>query len=132
MKTTNQQLNQHNEAIEGRKVLESSNSILVIHPYFDRGMWVFDDDRVGLTKEPFVAGADKFIDYHLNKIEKLEEGKKGFNMVFSVIPFKDFDYAVGVEKKNKLLEKAIFGLITAGVLVLIYYVIKDAESRNKK
>jgi len=55
-------------------------------------MWVFDDDRVGLTKEPFVAGADKFIDYHLNKIEKLEEGKKGFNMVFSVIPFKDFDY----------------------------------------
>ena len=57
-------------------------------------MWVFDDDRVGLTKEPFVAGADKFIDYHLNKIEKLEEGKKGFNMVFSVIPFKDFDYEV--------------------------------------
>jgi hypothetical protein len=48
------------------------------------------------------------------------------------IAFKDFDYAVGVEKKNKLLEKAIFGLITAGVLVLIYYVIKDAESRNKK
>jgi hypothetical protein len=48
------------------------------------------------------------------------------------IAFKDFDYAVGVEKKNKLLEKAIFGFITAGILVLIYYVIKDAESRNKK
>lgn len=92
MKTTNQQLKKHNETIEGRKVLESSNSILVIHPYYDRGMWVFDDDRVGLTKEPFVAGADKFIDYHLIKIEKHEEGKKGFNMVFSVIPFKDFDY----------------------------------------
>jgi hypothetical protein len=48
------------------------------------------------------------------------------------IALKDFDYAVGVEKKNKILEKAIFGLITAGVLVLIYYVIKDAESRDKK
>ncbi len=92
MKTTNQQLNNYNEAIEGRKILESSNSILVIHPYYDIGMWVFDDERVGLTKEPFVAGADRFIDYHLNKIEKYEEGKKGFNMVFSVIPFKDFDY----------------------------------------
>jgi hypothetical protein len=48
------------------------------------------------------------------------------------IVFKDFDYAVAVEKKSKLLEKAIFGVITVGVLVLIFYVIKDAESRNKK
>ena len=48
------------------------------------------------------------------------------------IALKDYDYAVGVDKKNKVLEKAIFGVITAGVLVLIYYVIKDAESRRKK
>jgi hypothetical protein len=25
-------------------------------------MWVFDDPRVGLTQEPFVAGADTMID----------------------------------------------------------------------
>jgi hypothetical protein len=48
------------------------------------------------------------------------------------IALKDYDYAVGVDKKNKVLEKMVFGLITAGVLVLIYYTIKDAEERNKK
>ena len=48
------------------------------------------------------------------------------------IVFKDLDYAVDVEKTNKLLEKAIFGIITIGVLVLIIYVVNDAETRNKK
>ena len=38
------------------------NSILVIHPYKSEGMWVFDDARVGLVREPFVAGADTIID----------------------------------------------------------------------
>jgi hypothetical protein len=32
------------------------NSIMVIHPYLARGVWVFDDPSTGLTKEPFVAG----------------------------------------------------------------------------
>ena len=47
------------------------------------------------------------------------------------ISLKDYDYAVGLEKKNKVLEKAIFGLITAGILTLIYFVIIDEESRKK-
>lgn len=34
------------------------NSILVMSPYKHQGMWVFDDGRVGLVQEPFVAGAD--------------------------------------------------------------------------
>ena len=38
------------------------NSIFVIKPYKWNGMWVFDDERVGLDKEPFVAGADTMID----------------------------------------------------------------------
>lgn len=63
------------------------------------------------------------IDYDLNKIKILPADH---------ISLKDFEYVVGVEKKNKVLEKVIFGVITAGVLVLIYYVIKDAEARNKK
>ena len=37
-----------------------------------------------------------------------------------------------VEYKNKKLEKIVFSLITTGVLVLIYYTIKNAESRKKK
>jgi hypothetical protein len=63
------------------------------------------------------------IDYDLNKIKILPANH---------IALKDYDYAVGVDKKNKVLEKIVFGLITAGVLVLIYYTIKDDEQRNKK
>jgi hypothetical protein len=38
------------------------NAINVIAPYKHYGMWVFDDPRVGLAPEPFVAGADAMID----------------------------------------------------------------------
>lgn len=48
------------------------------------------------------------------------------------IALKDLDYAVDVEKTNKLLEKVIFGIITVGVLVLIVYVVKYADSRDEK
>jgi len=48
------------------------------------------------------------------------------------IDLKDYDYAVGVDKRNKVLEKLIFAVITAGVITLIYYVIKDANTREKK
>lgn len=47
------------------------------------------------------------------------------------IALKDFDYVVGVDKKNKVLVKIIFGVITAGVITLIYYVFRD-ESNKKK
>ena len=30
------------------------NAIIEIHPSWYKGAWVFDDDRVGLMKEPFV------------------------------------------------------------------------------
>jgi len=38
------------------------NAINVISPYKHHGMWVFDDARVGLAQEPFVSGADTWID----------------------------------------------------------------------
>jgi hypothetical protein len=38
------------------------NSINVIAPYKHHCMWVFDDPRVGLSQEPFVAGAGTMID----------------------------------------------------------------------
>src|SRR5438874_385621 len=34
------------------------NSLLVIFPYKYEGTWVFDDARVGLFREPFIAGID--------------------------------------------------------------------------
>jgi hypothetical protein len=39
---------------------------------------------------------------------------------------------VMLKGKNKVFEKVIFGLITAGVLTLIYFVIKTADTRNNK
>ena len=38
------------------------NQINTILPYRSMGGWAFDDDAVGLEREPFVAGADKAID----------------------------------------------------------------------
>lgn len=61
-----------------------NNSIFVIKPYKWEGMWVFDDDRVGLVKEPFVGGADTMIDVATAHIPNAE---KGFLAVFSATSF---------------------------------------------
>ena len=42
---------------------KSSNSIYTLDAYRHAGMWVFDDDAVGLIKEPFVSGADILFDH---------------------------------------------------------------------
>jgi hypothetical protein len=60
------------------------NALNVIAPYRHEGMWVFDDPRVGLSREPFVAGADTMID---KAVAKLPNAEKGFLMVFSETPF---------------------------------------------
>jgi hypothetical protein len=39
----------------------SDNTLWVIHPYRDWGTWVFDDPRVGLRREPFVAGIPEMV-----------------------------------------------------------------------
>ena len=88
MKPENILLNIYNKMIKGRKVLEHNNSILAINPYYYNGMWVFDDDRVGLVKEPFVAGADDFIDNMLKVKGVREEAKKGFTLMFALTPFR--------------------------------------------
>ncbi|MFN5183030.1 MAG: DUF6717 family protein [Bacteroidota bacterium] len=87
MKTTNELINLYNSEIPGRKLMESTNSILVINPFFKNGMWVFNDNRTGLIEEPFVAGADIFIEHLLKKQGKLNEAKPGFIAIFSKIPF---------------------------------------------
>jgi len=60
------------------------NAINVIAPYKHLGMWVFDDERVGLVKEPFVAGADTLID-HI--VADIPDAAKGFVLIFSGTPF---------------------------------------------
>ena len=60
------------------------NAINVIAPYRHLGMWVFDDPRVGLSQEPFVAGADTMID---RVVADIPDAERGFTMIFSAAPF---------------------------------------------
>ena len=60
------------------------NAINVISPYKHIGMWVFDDARVGLMQEPFVAGADTLID---RIVAAIADAASGFILIFASAPF---------------------------------------------
>jgi hypothetical protein len=60
------------------------NTINMISPYKHHGVWVFDDARVGLAQEPFVAGADVMIDRITADIPNADAG---FTLIFSATPF---------------------------------------------
>lgn len=60
------------------------NSLFVIAPYRYQGMWVFDDERVGLVQEPFVSGADAMID---RVVARMPDAERGFRLIFSAAPF---------------------------------------------
>lgn len=60
------------------------NAMFVIYPYFDRGDWVFDDEAVGLKREPFVFGVPEMIEYFVSNIP---DAKRGFKLYFSASPF---------------------------------------------
>ncbi len=60
------------------------NTITVIHPYKYEGVWVFDDEKVGLVQEPFVSGADDIIEKLVSEIPNAENG---FSLLFSATPF---------------------------------------------
>ncbi|MFM7234365.1 MAG: DUF6717 family protein [Flavobacteriales bacterium] len=99
-----------------KQLTQPENALLVIHPYYHQQSWVFDDEEKGLVKEPFVAGADDFIDYILSKMGKLTSGKKGFTLLFSQMPFMGQQHVLSYQKKA-------FG----GSL---YTVLSDPEFRN--
>jgi len=67
-----------------------ANSINVIYPYCHMGMWVFDDDRTGLVREAFVAGADTIIDNVLDS-KGIQDAEKGFRLIFSAGEFPEYD-----------------------------------------
>ncbi len=68
---------------------QSANAITMIAPYKHHGMWVFDDPAVGLRQEPFVAGADDFLDRVTAEIPAAD---KGFVLLFSAGPFPGAQY----------------------------------------
>ena len=60
------------------------NAISIIKPYWHNGTWVFDDKRVNLYQEPFVAGIPEIIN-HITK--DVPNAKNGFRLLFSANPF---------------------------------------------
>jgi hypothetical protein len=64
-----------------------SNHIFVIAPYWHAGLWVFDDDRVDLVKEPFVSGIPEMID---DLVQDIPNARQGFRLLFSPGPFPGF------------------------------------------
>jgi len=68
------------------------NVIHIIYPYNEGGAWVFDDDRVDLNKEAFVAGADTFIDLGLQELGIM--GDDGFRAIFSAVPFPNHQFSL--------------------------------------
>lgn len=63
--------------------------IMEIRPYDYYGMLVFDDNTVGLDKEPFVQGVPDML-YHLCQSVGVLNPKKGFRLKFSGSPFEGF------------------------------------------
>jgi hypothetical protein len=61
---------------------------MVLKPYKWEGMWVFDDDRTGLVREPFVAGVPEILEALLKQQGiPLGEAEKGFRLIFSGTAF---------------------------------------------
>jgi hypothetical protein len=60
------------------------NAIMMLTPYKDRGVWMFDDPSVGLLREPFVLGIGEILD---KMTEDIADAVKGFNLFFSSTEF---------------------------------------------
>ncbi|MHC4937943.1 MAG: DUF6717 family protein [Planctomycetota bacterium] len=67
------------------------NAIRAIYPYRHLGLWVFDDEAVGLVQEPFIAGADTAIDLAV-AAKGIENADAGFRLLFSDGEFPGYDF----------------------------------------
>ena len=59
-----------------------TNSLRIIHPYKDEGIWMFDDESVGLVREPFVGGTERILDAVVHGL-CLADAENGMTMIFS-------------------------------------------------
>ncbi len=62
----------------------SKNCLFVIVPYRWQGTWVFDDERVGLVREPFVSGVPEILD---ELVQGTPDAQRGFRLIFSASGF---------------------------------------------
>jgi hypothetical protein len=76
----------------------NTNSLQTLRPYRWEESWVFDDDAVGLRREPFVLGIDTIID---RLVADIPNAANGFRLIFSPSPFPG--YAVKLEWRREEL-----------------------------
>jgi hypothetical protein len=62
--------------------------VMVLFPYKLNGDWVFDDARVGLYQDPFIAGMPAIID-RIVADAKIKNPDDGFKLVLSTSPLGD-------------------------------------------
>jgi len=60
---------------------------MMIEPYWHQGTWVFDDESMGLEKEPFVQGVPEMID---DLVKDIPYARSGFRLLFSSLPFSGY------------------------------------------
>jgi hypothetical protein len=63
------------------------NSLFVIAPYWYEGTWVFDDEKVGLRREAFVAGVPEMVN---ELVKDIPRARYRFRLTFSSRPFPGF------------------------------------------
>ena len=56
-----------------------ANAMMVIYPYCEQYTWVFDDERVGLVREPFVQGVPEMINV---LVADIPNAAQGFRLLF--------------------------------------------------
>ena len=74
-----------------------ANVLMVIAPYWYQGTWVFDDESVGLDKEPFVAGVPEMID---ELVTDIPDARSGFRLLFSSVPFPGYQLELARVKEE--------------------------------
>ncbi len=72
-----------------------ANAIMVISPYVYQGTWVFDDERTGLVREPFVAGVPEMIDV---LVADIPDAQQGFRLTFSARPFPGYQHKLNWDR----------------------------------
>jgi hypothetical protein len=65
----------------------SSDTVLLIEPYRHDGAWVFNEPKVGLHREPFVAGVSEMID---RLVAGIPDAAGGFRLLFAPFPFEGY------------------------------------------
>jgi len=70
------------------------NALMLIRPYKLNGVWVFDEPRVQVEREPFVGDTNKIIDTLIGPENLAQAERAGFNLFFSAQPFPGYQAQV--------------------------------------